>query len=94
MVDASNSSAARRVVVLLTSSGMPVSVFATDRRVFPELATHDRDRIFRRTFQGDLAGLAELPQGVHGAIYVEADAWRIRQRGAQILPFQRLERAG
>ncbi|WP_107719228.1 MULTISPECIES: hypothetical protein [unclassified Novosphingobium] len=94
----------KRVVVLVSSQGAIVTHFATDRDHFPPVATHDRDRVCTLAFQGELTGLPglEWPSciAVQGAIYREADIWRIsgrtidvpkpakrRRKTAQILPF-------
>jgi hypothetical protein len=93
-----------RIVVLVSSQGAIVTHFATYRDHFPPVATHDRDRVFTLAFQGELTGLPglEWPSciAVQGAIYREADIWRIsgrtidvpkpakrRRKSAQILPF-------
>lgn len=74
----------RNVVVLISASGDILTHFATDRTDFAEVATHDRDRIFKLIFQGDLTSLegVQLPSGctVQGAIYKEVEAWRISTR--------------
>lgn len=73
-----------RVVVLISTGGAVVTHFETDREEFPLIATHDRDRIFKLIYQGDLTKLRdmEMPHGitVNGAMYHEIEAWRISGR--------------
>jgi hypothetical protein len=87
-------------VILVDTTGRPVTIFETDRSEFPAVATHDRDRIFHLDFVGDLGSLAGFPTSVDGAVYIEVEAWRIscrsinmpkpvrRRKTAKILPFR------
>lgn len=93
--------ATKGVMVLLAAGGIPLAIFETDRTEFPVVATWARDRVFLLRHQGDLTAHG-MPEGVEGAVYVEADPWRInmrsidrptsrapRRRSARILPFRR-----
>lgn len=94
--------APKQAVILVNSDGVPVFVFETDREELPPVATWLRDRIFHLDFQGDLGVLAGFPFALHGAVYVEAQPWRIsmatidkpratkrRRWSAVILPFKK-----
>lgn len=71
----------RRTVILVSSDGVTISYFETNRMEFPTVATYDRDRIFGLAFTGDLSSLpgasAISPLPMEGAIYAEMDCWRI-----------------
>jgi len=77
----SDSSKPTNIVVLVTALGKPVFQFFTDRDEFPATATYWRDRVFVLGYQGDIAGhptaAGLLPTGTLGAIYVEAEPWRL-----------------
>lgn len=94
----------KRMIIFVSLAGDIIAHFLTDRESFAEVATLDRDRIFRRVFAGDLTSLPDMgmPSGavVSGALYQEAEAWRInnrtidnptprarRRRTATIIPF-------
>jgi hypothetical protein len=97
-----------RMVVLFSFEGNPVTSFTTDRDTFPDIATHDRDRVFRLIYQGDITSMTDIDPSagtvIQGAVYQEAEAWRIstrtidkprpvkrRRKSATILPFRRKE---
>lgn len=72
----------RHLVLLVNAAGDVLVHFDSDRDFYPEIATFDRDRIFKLHYVGgfipDGDGWASSPSSDYrGAVYIEADAWHI-----------------